>query len=220
MLTRLINALRPTTREKLPLAPAADARLSVLNVGGGNKNVAIPAHFDGWRQTLLDVNPAADIVCDARKLRDFVPAMNCDAVYCSHNLEHYYQHEVPGMLGAFAAVLKPAGFAEIRVPDIGALILHMAVQKIDIAQMIYDSPAGPISAHDVFYGFGAEIRDSGKDYYAHKTGFSRASLSAALFAGGFPVLCFAPPLADWELHVFAFKQQPDDALMQRLGLDR
>lgn len=117
-------------------------------------------------------------------------------------------------------MLKPAGFAEIRVPDIGGLIKHMVAQNIEINQILYDSPAGPISAHDVFYGFGAQIRASGKDYYAHKTGFTSDSLSAALFAGGFPVLCFAPPLSDWELHVFAFKQQPGDALLQRLGLSR
>ncbi|MEI6302634.1 MAG: class I SAM-dependent methyltransferase [Betaproteobacteria bacterium] len=194
------------------------AKGSLLNVGGGDRGVAIPPHFDGWQQTLLDLNPAADIVYDARKLREVVPAASCDAVYCSHNLEHYYPHEVPGLVHAFAEVLKPAGFAEIRVPDIGELIRHMATNDIDIGAKLYDSPAGPISAHDVFYGFGAEIRDSGKDYYAHKTGFSRVSLSAALFSGGFPVLCFAPPLSDWELHVFAFKQQPDDALLQRLGL--
>jgi hypothetical protein len=216
MLSRILNALRPDDAAGTPDTPDT---LSVLNVGGGDKTVAIPPHFDDWKKTLLDVNPAADIVCDARQLRDFVPAQSHDAVYCSHNLEHYYQHEVPGMLASFAHVLKPGGFAEIRVPDIGALIGHLAQNKIDINTAVYDSPAGPITAHDMFYGFGAEIRQSGKHYYAHKTGFSRESLSAALFGNGFPVLCFAPPLSEWELHVFAFKQQPDDAVVRRLGLN-
>jgi predicted SAM-dependent methyltransferase len=221
MLARLLSAFRTSasgdSQPARPSAPAGD-RPAVLNVGGGDKTVGIPGHFDGWQQVLLDVNPAADIVGDARKLRLFVQAASWDAVYCSHNLEHYYQHEVPVMLDAFRSVLKPGGFAEIRVPDIGALIAHMAERNVDIDQVMYDSPAGPVSAHDMFYGFGAQIRDSGKDYYAHKTGFSRQSLSAALFASGFPVLCFAPPLADWELHVFAFRQQPDDAMKRRLGL--
>jgi SAM-dependent methyltransferase len=212
MFSRLIQTLH-----KDQTTSAANA-LAVLNVGGGDKTVPIPAHFDGWRKTLLDVNPAADIVCDARKLRDFVSAAGFDAVYCSHNLEHYYQHEVPDMLGAFAHALKPGGFAEIRVPDVGALIGHLAENKIDLSAEIYDSPAGPITAHDMFYGFGAEIQRSGEHYYAHKTGFSRTSLSAQLFENGFPVLCFAPPLSQWELHVFAFKQQPDQALARRLGL--
>ena len=211
MLSSLINAFKPN-------APAAAGPMTVLNVGGGDKTVPIPAHFDGWCKTLLDVNPAADIVCDARKLRDFVPAAGFDAVYCSHNLEHYYPHEVPGMLASFAAALRPGGFAEIRVPDIGALIGHLAEKNIGLNDAVYDSPAGPITAHDMIYGFGAEIRQSGKDYYAHKTGFSRTSLSAQLFENGFPVLCFAPPLSQWELHVFAFKQQPDQALARRLGL--
>jgi predicted SAM-dependent methyltransferase len=211
MLSRLINTLHPDQ-------PAADHPPRVLNVGGGDKTVAIPPHFDGWQRTLLDVNPAADIVGDARRLADLVPAASCDAVYCSHNLEHYYQHEVPGMLASFATVLKPGGFAEIRVPDIGGLIGHLAATNIDIGDAVYDSPSGPITAHDMFYGFGAEIQRSGQHYYAHKTGFSRASLSQALFANGFPVLCFAPPLSQWELHVFAFKQQPDEALTRQLGL--
>lgn len=211
MLSHLIKILRADT-------PAADGRPRVLNVGGGDQTVPIPAHFDGWQRTLLDVNPAADIVGDARSLAALVPAASCDAVYCSHNLEHYYQHEVPGMLASFAGVLKPGGFAELRVPDIGALIIHMAQNNIDINTAVYDSPAGPITAHDMFYGFGAEIKRSGQHYYAHKTGFSRRSLSAALFENGFPVLCFAPPLSEWELHVFAFKQQPDETLTRQLGL--
>lgn len=59
-----------------------DHRGSLLNVGGGDRSVAIPPHFEGWRQTLLDVNPTADIVCDARKLREVVPAASCDTLYC------------------------------------------------------------------------------------------------------------------------------------------
>jgi predicted SAM-dependent methyltransferase len=42
-------------------------------------------------------------------------------VYCSHNLEHYYHHEVPRVLAGSLHVLKPHGFAEIRVPDVEAV---------------------------------------------------------------------------------------------------
>ena len=65
----------------------------VLNVGGNNKSIALPPHFAGWEHILLDIdrkgNP--DIVLDARKLTQLAPAAY-DAVYCAHNLEHYYRH--------------------------------------------------------------------------------------------------------------------------------
>jgi len=33
---------------------------AVLNVGGGTKAIAIPAHFDGWRHDLLDIDPTGN----------------------------------------------------------------------------------------------------------------------------------------------------------------
>src|SRR6266446_7887238 len=44
-------------------------------------------------------------------------ASQFDAVYCSHNLEHYYRHDGATVLRGFLHVLKPDGFAEIKVPD-------------------------------------------------------------------------------------------------------
>jgi predicted SAM-dependent methyltransferase len=67
---------------------------SVLNVGGGTNSIPIPVHFEGWRHDLLDIDPQRmpDLLCDARGLRK-LPSGVYDAVYCSHNLEHYYRHE-------------------------------------------------------------------------------------------------------------------------------
>ena len=90
----------------------------VLNVGGNSRRIPIPAHFSGWEHHLLDIDPAGapDIVCDARELQA-LPAASYDAVYCSHNLEHYFRHDLPRVLAGFLHVLKPDGFADIRVPD-------------------------------------------------------------------------------------------------------
>ena len=62
----------------------------VLNVGGASKAIPIPQHYAGWEHVLLDVDPnqEPDIVCDARELVE-LPAGGFDAIYCSHNLEHY-----------------------------------------------------------------------------------------------------------------------------------
>jgi SAM-dependent methyltransferase len=101
----------------------------VLNVGGNSKAISIPKHFEGWTHDLLDIDPRGkpDIVCDARKLTTLAPDLY-DAVYCSHNLEHYFAHDVPKVLRGFHHVLKPDGFAEIRVPDI-ALLMRTVVEK-------------------------------------------------------------------------------------------
>ena len=193
---------------------------SVLNVGGGSKSVEIPTHYAGWEHLLLDIDPkrGVDVVCDARLLAGRFPSGSYDAVYCSHNLEHYYRHDVNKVLGGFLHVLKDEGFAEIRVPDIGELIRLMAAASLDIEHQIYKAAVGGISAHDVIYGYGPEIEESGRDFYAHKTGFTRASLARALISNGFSEIYFAAPLAMLELRVFAFKQAASGGEKSRLSL--
>ncbi|MFA5913423.1 MAG: glycosyltransferase [Burkholderiales bacterium] len=201
-------------------AGARGAPRRVLNVGGGSKGVELPPHFQGWEQLLLDIDPrvGADLVCDARALRETAEADTFEAVYCSHNLEHYYRHDVDRVLRGFLHVLKAAGYAEIRVPDIGELIKLLARNDLDIEQEIYKANIGAITAHDMIYGYAPEIEASGQDFYAHKTGFSRDSLLRALRSNGFREIYFAPPLALLELHVFAFKTAADDAQRAELGL--
>lgn len=200
--------------------PPAGAARRVLNVGGSSKAVALPPHFQDWDQLLLDIDPrgGADLVCDARALRGKVAANSFDAVYCSHNLEHYYRHDVDKVLQGFLHALRAEGFAEIRVPDIGELIKLLAKKDLDIEQEIYKAPVGSITAHDMIYGYAPEIAASGQDFYAHKTGFTRDSLLRALDSNGFDEIYFAPPLALLELHAFAFKTKADAALRAMLGL--
>lgn len=215
MLGNLLKKLGVTER----IGAASERR--VLNVGGGSKSIAISPHFDGWKHLLLDIKAGVgvDVVRDAREL-DSLEAGAFDAIYCSHNLEHYYRHDVDRVLQGFRHVLKPGGFAEIRVPDIGGLIRLLAEREYDIEQEIYASPAGAITAHDMVYGYGPEIQASGRDFYAHKTGFSRDSLIRALHANGFTQIHFAPPLSVLELHVFAFAQDADPALHALLCLGK
>jgi tetratricopeptide (TPR) repeat protein len=194
----------------------------VLNVGGGSKGVAIPSHFDGWEHLLLDISPHQDVdlVCDARLLSEkFLPS-SYEAIYCSHNLEHYYGHDVAKVLKGFLHVLTEEGFAEIRVPDIGELIKLMASAQLDIDREIYRSSMGPITAHDMIYGYGPEIESSGQDFYAHKTGFTLSSLEKTLLRSGFAEVYFAAPLTPLELHVFAFKRPASEQWKTRLSLGK
>ena len=48
---------------------------------------------------------------------------------------------------------------------------------LDIDDVLYQSPAGPITVLDVIYGYAAEIESSGQDFFAHKTGFTEKSLA-------------------------------------------
>lgn len=201
------------------MAPPVSLRLRVLNVGGGNKSIPIPPHFDGWEHLLLDIDPRGnpDIVCDARALES-LEACQFDAVYCSHNLEHYHRHDGAAVLRGFVHVLKPDGFAEIRVPDVQAVIRHAVGAGMELEDILYQSPAGPIAVHDVIYGYGKEIQASGNDFYAHKTGFTPKSLYRALEQAGFARTFVSTLVEAFEVRALAFKSEPTRLQCQSFGL--
>ena len=180
----------------------------VLNVGGGSKETAISDYFSGWQHDLLDIDPRGgpDVVCDARELAT-LPGGTYDAVYCSHNLEHYYRHHGLIVVRGFLHMLKDDGFAEIRVPDIAQVINALIDRQLELDDVLYQSPAGPISAHDVIYGLQSEIENSGQDFYAHKTGFTPKSLKKMLTDGGFCRI-FMSTTELLAVHALAFKVEP------------
>lgn len=189
----------------------------ILNVGGNSKAIPLPAIYTGWEHLLLDIDPAGnpDIVCDARELAQ-QPAATCDAVYCSHNLEHYYRHDVARVLAGFAHVMKPDGFVHIVVPDIGGVMRHMVQKNMDIEDVLYQSPAGPITVRDVLYGYGAEIERSGNPFFAHKTGFTQKSLCATLQAAGFGWIYSG--CGNFEVVAYAFRNPPTDEYARLLRI--
>jgi hypothetical protein len=187
----------------------------VLNVGSAGMR-DVPPIFDNWEQVTLDIDPRtkADVIADARELRR-LPASTYDAVYCSHCLEHFYVHEVPSVLAGFAHLLKPTGFTYLAVPDIGALLA--AVTDRDLNDVWYVSQGGPITFHDVLYGWSKQIAQ-GNLYYAHHTGFTEQSLSKALSAHFKSVLTATDGAGN--LHAFAFKTKPTTRQLKELQLCR
>jgi hypothetical protein len=113
-------------------------------------------------------------------------------------------------------VLKPEGFAFIRVPDMHELMATVVERKLDIDDVLYQSPAGPIMVRDVIYGYGVEIQRSGNPYYAHKTGFTRQSLTKLLKACGFPVVFSG--VGSLEVQAYAFRQSPSEDVARLLKL--
>jgi SAM-dependent methyltransferase len=203
----------PPVRNLSPDAPA------VLNVGGNSKAIPIPTHYAGWQHLLLDIDATrdADIVCDAREL-DSLDGTRFDAVYCSHNLEHYYRHDVPRVLAGFLHVLKPGGFAEVLVPDLEAVFRKVASGDVGLEDDLYVSPAGPIAVIDVIYGWGKEIQESGQDFFAHKTGFTARTLAATLQRAGFKEVWMPSAFNAYELHALAFKEASTPEQRKLLGI--
>lgn len=189
----------------------------LLNVGGNSKEIPLPPEYAGFDHWLLDIDPkgAPDIVCDARELATLEGGV-FDAVYCSHNLEHYYRHDVPRVLSGFQHMLKDGGFAHIRVPDINEVMRLTIEQGLDIDDVLYTSPSGPIMVLDVLYGYAAQIERSGQDFYAHKTGFTQKSLLSALERAGFSRIYSS--LGNLEISAFAFKGVPDAAVCALFNL--
>lgn len=194
----------------------------ILNVGGNSKDIPIPKYYQGWEHLLLDIDPKGkpDLLCDSRELYK-TPAEAYDSIYCSHNLEHYYIHDVHKVLAGFMHVLKPDGFVHLRVPDIGEVMRLMVTQKIDIYDELYVSSGGAsISGHDVIYGWGLEIERSGNDFFAHKTGFTKKLLLSVLKKAGFESVFIDVVTTSLELNVFAFKNKPIDEYFKLLELHK
>jgi len=204
-------------RDVFPGKSQAVKSRKVLNVGGNSKEIPLPPEYAGFDHWLLDIDPkgAPDIVCDARELTTLEGGA-FDAVYCSHNLEHYYRHDVPRVLAGFQHMLKDGGFAHIRVPDINEVMRLTIERGLDIDDVLYTSPSGPIMVLDVLYGYTVQIERSGEDFYAHKTGFTQKSLLSALERAGFSRIYST--LGNLEISAIAFKGKPDAAVCALFGL--
>lgn len=189
----------------------------VLNVGGNSKEIPLPPQYAGFEHLLLDIDASLmpDVVCDARQLTTLHPNQ-FDAVYCSHNLEHYYRHDVSKVLAGFQHVLKEDGFAHIIVPDIQEVMRTTLERGLDIEDVLYVSPAGPIMVLDVLYGYTVEIERSGHDFFAHKTGFTQKSLVKALEDAGFAKIYSAA--AGLEVRALAFKRAPSEEMCRLFSL--
>jgi SAM-dependent methyltransferase len=143
-------------------------------LGGGR----LPALFDTWQQLRVDLDPGVqpDIVASVTDL-SAIPSESADAVWSAHCVEHLYAHEVGRALGEFYRILADDGFACIVVPDLQAIASYIAADKLHAP--IYTSAAGPISAHDMVYGFGVAIAE-GRVGMAHRCGFTPSLMVSRL----------------------------------------
>jgi SAM-dependent methyltransferase len=180
-------------------APGDVAQRTVLHVGCGPANPQnLHERFRGpkWREIRVDLDPRVEphVVASITDLR-VVPNESVDAVWSSHNLEHVSAHEVPMALGEFLRVLKPGGFLLITMPDLEQVAHYVVEDKLD--EVIYVSPAGPVTALDCIYGMGRLIA-AGGPLMTHRTGFTATTLRKHLARAGFArVKTWFSPFALW-----------------------
>jgi predicted SAM-dependent methyltransferase len=159
---------------------------TLLHVGCGTAPTSrLPECFKlpEWKEIRLDIDPETrpDIVASITNL-EMIATNTVDAVWSSHNLEHLEGYQVPIALNEIRRVIKPGGFALFTMPDLEAIAQLVASNKGE--EVLYTSPAGPITPLDMLYGHQKSIRN-GNDHMAHRTGFTAKRLSRLLAEAGF-----------------------------------
>jgi SAM-dependent methyltransferase len=163
---------------------ARRVKRAFVNAGSGPAgNARIPAFFKDWKQTRVDIDPATkpDLLASIADL-SAIPTGTMDAVWSAHSLEHLYAHEVPLALAEFRRVLRNTGFACIVIPDLQAIAEWIATDRL--FETIYQSVAGPVTAHDMIWGFSPAIAN-GNTAMAHRCGFTPTPFIRILTDAGF-----------------------------------
>jgi SAM-dependent methyltransferase len=158
----------------------------VLHVGCGSaEDQGLHERFSGpeWHEVRLDVDPGVepDVVASITDMSP-VPEASVDAVYSHHNIEHIFAHEVARAMSEFFRVLRPGGEVLLATPDLQNVARTIASGRLE--DSLYRSGSGNVSALDIVYGLRSEIAD-GREYMAHRTGFTRGTLARKLGAAGF-----------------------------------
>ena len=147
----------------------------LVNMGCGPvESATLPAYFSDWRQIRVDVDAAVkpDVLAD---LTDLSPIADgtADAVWAAHCIEHLYEYQVPIALAEFRRVLRDDGFVCVIVPDLQTVANYLVADRLH--EPLYDSEAGPVTPHDIVFGFGPAIA-GGRPSMAHRCGFTPSML--------------------------------------------
>jgi ubiquinone/menaquinone biosynthesis C-methylase UbiE len=161
---------------------------SFLHIGCGIKRknqTTTGFNTNEWQEIRFDIDESnqPDLIGTMLDMKA-VASDSMDALYSSHNIEHLYPHEVQIALKEFLRILKPDGYAVITCPDIQSVCALVAEDKLTDAA--YMSVSGAITPLDILYGHGESL-ENGNVYMAHKTGFTKKTLSTELQKAGFAI---------------------------------
>jgi len=126
--------------------------------------------FADWREVRVDVDAAVapDILAHMTDL-SAIESGTVDAVWSAHGIEHLYLFEVGKAIAEVYRILADDGFFCLIVPDLQAIAEYIANDRLH--EVVYASPAGPVIAHDIVFGFGPSLAQ-GRSSMAHKCGFT------------------------------------------------
>ena len=171
----------------------------------------------------MDIDPGVepDIIASIADL-SAIPDRTVDAIWCSHCVEHLFAHQVPMALAEFRRVLRTDGFACVIVPDLQEISAWITADRLH--ETIYESPAGPVTAHDILWGFGPAIAN-GAIGMAHHCGFTPTLFLACLNEAGFAEILLRRKKSTLELVGLALQTPAKDPAvreqtMAELGLQR
>ena len=158
--------------EKLSASVHSALAGRVLHVGCGNSK--LDSWFDNYEEVRLDISDDhdPDIVASMVDMGDIG---TYDAISCNHSLEHLHPSDVDRALREFVRVLKPGGIAFVYVPDLEGVLPN--------DDIMYMSAAGPITGHDMYYGYAPYV--STNEHMAHKSGFTKERLLKVMEKVGF-----------------------------------
>jgi SAM-dependent methyltransferase len=143
----------------------------LVNLGSGAKGSAwLPAMFAQWRELRVDIDAAVapDILADITDL-SAIESGSADAVWSAHCIEHLYLFQVGTAIAEAYRILSDDGFFCMIVPDLQAIAEYIASDRLH--EVVYESPAGPVVAHDIVFGFGPHLAQ-GRSAMAHNCGFT------------------------------------------------
>ena len=154
-----------------PAVQQDNPRKLLVNLGSGPKGYTrLPAMFSDWRELRVDIDVAAspDILADITDL-SAIASGSVDAVWSAHCLEHLYLHQVGLAVMEAYRILTEDGFFGMIVPDLQMIADYLATDRLH--EVVYQSPAGPVIAHDMIYGYGPALAH-GSAAMAHRCGFT------------------------------------------------
>jgi predicted SAM-dependent methyltransferase len=158
----------------------------MLNAGSGAAAGPVREAFDPsvWQEVRIDLDPETgpDLVGSIADMRGLAEDKSFDAVWCSHCLEHLYDHQTLPALREFRRILADDGFAIISCPDLEAVAKQVVSE--DVESVAYLSPAGPIRLLDMIFGHSVSV-ENGHAHMAHKTGFTADRLGRLAMKAGF-----------------------------------
>lgn len=149
--------------------------MRVLHAGCGRDHLPEWSGFHLGKETRLDIDPNVnpDVVASMTALGEIG---EFEAVWCCHALEHLFPDDGLQALKEFRRVLVKNGHAIIIVPDL---------QGIEpTTDVLYQSPAGPITGRDMIYGF----RPEANPFMTHKTGYVQHTLEALMREAGYSMV--------------------------------